>query len=616
MICYTFQVRRRGVFLVGVLFLVVLLSMFIGASFELGIWGFKGTVNQGEVAAAQRAARSGLAYALSRLRNDSSWKARPANPVVVDSPELTVVEQDGIVIGLIRNGEQTSQFRLRFNFYDGAGGADGLDDASAGMRIDGSRVCMNNLAGGSEIDIPLANGPGGSVPATPSIYSQLPARGVFLAVEGRCGKWLSQAHAGNPNPPLPAGQKASLAHLESVYKTSRPPNGARAVAAASGNLVAILSDANRKHNLALSSSTSVVPRIRSQATLAVYGGDPSSPNLVAGSLGGEYGSVMSPNGLRLGPTLNSVPENPGDPMLNVSWDELNKAVPDSTDPTRNVVKGGVYSVWEDGSLHYYDTDMAGYQALMTADQTNAGVIPFSLPASMDYRFSGGKGTLAIRDNTYVEPATSDDFVFVAKAGADGGPGVINPQLNPIPGVTDSLRSDRLTVAFRPVRGQSAVLTSLGKVSLGARVVGEGGSITAEEHISIVGTGVDMAAENNPKEGVSLYTKQDILVSTYDDAALDTYKKAAFKGVLYAWGNIKMMLGNEGIPRARWGPLDVTGAMVAYGKDPTDTLSPAAAREIRMVAREINLKYDDSYVQSMIGGVPPNFELQRVRWLQD
>jgi hypothetical protein len=603
--------------LVGVLFLVVLLSMFIGASFELGIWGFKGAVNQSEVAAAQRAARSGLAYALSRLRNDSSWKARPANPLVVNSPDLVVVEEDGIVIGLLRNGEQTSQFRLRFNYYDGAGGADALDNPSAAMRVDWSRICMNNLAGGSEVDIPLADGPGGSVPASPSSYGQLPAQGVFLAVEGRCGRWLRQASAAAPNPVLPVGMKASLAHVESVYKISRPPNGARAVAAASGNLVAILADVNRRHNLALSSaSTSILPRIRSQAAVAVYGGDSSQPNLVAGSRGGQYGSVLSPNGLRLGPTMNAVPENPGDPMLNVGWDELNKAVPD-VDPNQNVLRGGVYSVWQDGSLHYYDTDMAGYQLLMTTDQTNAGVTPASLPASMGYQFRGGKATLAIRENTYVEPTgTTDDFVFVSKSGADGGPGVVNPQLNLIPGVTDTLRSDALTVAFRPPRGQSAVLTSLGKVSLGARVVGEGGSITAEEHISIVGTGVDMAAENNPKEGVSLYTKQDILVSTYDDAAVDTYKKAAFKGVLYAWGNIKMMLGHEDIPRGRWGPLEVTGAMVAYGKDPTDLVGPVVPKEIRMVAREVNLKYDDSYVQSMIGGVPPNFELQRVRWLQD
>jgi hypothetical protein len=590
--------------------------MFVSASFELGVWGFRRNTKQSDLSAAQRAARSGLAYALSRLRNDPSWTANPANPLVIDEAQITVVERSGMVFGLMRDGEQTSQFRIRFNYYDGVGGGDGLGDPPADLQFDWPRVSLNNLQGSSEIEIPLANGVHGSVPATPVVYSQLPAQGTFLAVEGRCGEWLNAATAATPNPPLAPGRSCSTAHVEAVYKVSRPPNGPRAVASASGDLVAVLADSNRNHNLTLSTTNSAhVPRLRSKGKQAIYGGDPAFPNLVAGSAGGRFASLESAIGVREGQRVSSVPEIADDPFLNVSWDEVKKAVP-AAQPSENVLKAGVYSVWQDGSLHYYDMDTPSYQALMAADQNDPGTT-VSLPDSVTYRHTAGKGRFIITGDTFVEPTGStDDLVFIPKAGADAGPGVTNPQVNLIPGVSDTRRSDSLVLDFHPGRGQSAALTARGKVTLGARVVGNGGSITAEESIQLIGTGVDLSAERNPKQGVSLYTKQDVLVSTYDDARVDTYKKAAFKGVIYAWGSIRMILGHADVPRSSWGKLDVIGSMVAYGKNPEDTLTPATPREIRMHAREINLKYDDSYIQSLLGGVGGNFELARVRWLQD
>ena len=605
--------RRAGVFLIGVLLLVVVVAMFVGASFEVGVWGLKSGASQSQVMAAQRAARSGVAYVMGRLRNDPTWKAETAATVVND-PDLVVVEDHGIVIGLLRNGDTTSQFRIRFNYYDGTNGGDAMDDPSASMKIDWNRVSLNNMLGSTTVTIPLADGPGGSVPATPTAYGELPSRAIFVAVEGRSGSWLSQATAANPNPAQPPSTKVSVSHIETVYKIAAPPQGSRAVAGSAGDLLAQVATGNKKDNVSLDTTDSTkIPRLRSKGALTISGGKSGEDNLVAGNKGGEYGSILSPTVVTSSAT--SVTESAADPLLGVSWSALEKAVPSVT-PSDNVLAAGVYSVWQDGSLHYYDTDLAGYRALMTANPADAGATAV-LPNSITYNFGGGKANFKVTSSTYVNATVNTgDVSIIPKIGVDGGPGVADPNLQQIGTVTDSMRADKIKLEFKPaVKNETASLTSTGKVNLGANISGDGGSITAEGDVNVVSLGVDLSAYGNPKQGVSLYTKKNLLMSTYDDGGSGSYKKVSLKGVVYAWGDMEIKLGDTGVAENKWGKFDLTGAMTAYGKDPDDLVAVASLSHIKMTAAEINLKYDETYVQGALSGIPANFELQRARWLQ-
>ncbi|MBT9583667.1 hypothetical protein IV102_09960 [bacterium] len=610
--------KRIGIFLIGVMLVVVLVAMFVGASFELGVWGLKRNLNQSDVSAAQRAARSGLAYVLSRLRNDGTWKANTPMTTAINEPDLIVVEEYGNVIGLLRNGAQTSQFRVRFNYYDGTGGGDGMDDPSAAMRIDWPRVCFNNCAGNAAVTVPLVNGPGSSVPAVPTAYADLPSRGIFVAVEGRCGSWLSQATLANPNPTIPPTMRASVSHVETVYKVVTPPQGSPAVAGSAGDFVAQVATTNKKDNLSLDSSDATkIPRIRSRGNLFMSGGKLGEDNVVAGSKGGQYGGLVSVSGVVTGSATLAV-EGPSDPLLGVGWSSIDTAVA-NVDPTVNVLPAGVYSVWQDGNFHYYDTDLAGYRALMTANPNAPGTVNPTLPGSVQYSWGGGKAKFQIKESTFVQATgTTSDLTIIPKIGVDAGPNISDPNFTHIPTVTDTLRSDKVTVDFKPGASKSAVVTTAGKFNLGGKLAGDGGSITAEDSINVVGLGVDLSALSNPKQGVSLYTKKNLLMSTYDDAGA-TYKKVALKGVVYAWGDVKMNLGDTTgvvVDESKWGKFDLTGAMVAYGKDPSDLIAVPNPAKIDITAKEINLKYDETYVQSILSGLPGTFELKRTRWLQN
>ena len=87
------QAKRRGIFFLSVLFLSLVLAMFVAASLDSGMWGLKRGQNQNDVAAARRAASSGVEYALARLKANPAWTANTPNTVTVNEPDFFVVEE-------------------------------------------------------------------------------------------------------------------------------------------------------------------------------------------------------------------------------------------------------------------------------------------------------------------------------------------------------------------------------------------------------------------------------------------------------------------------------------------------------------------------------------------
>jgi hypothetical protein len=730
--------RRRGVFIISVLFIAVLVAMFVGAAFQLAPGALRRTVNESELALAHRAARSGIAYALARIKADPQWRGND-NGTVVNEADLIVVERDGNVVGLMKQGELTAQFRIRFNYQDGPGGGDGFADPT-GMEIEVPLVSFNNLLGNAAQAVPKANGSGYSVPATPVSHTTLPAHAVYLVCEGRCGDWLGAASDTNPNPSPPAWGNLARARVETAYKVNNigQPVTAAVAASASSFITEIGPDvAGENNSLVLdSATTSVMGRLRSRDNMSVSGGD--TENLSA-PLSGEY-RVRATSTFTGSPssTVNAQTELETDGLYSIQWGDVHKA----TAGPSNQIQAGVYTVWQDGTLHYYDMDLASYRTHIAANPADAGVVPAPLPSTVSYSVTGAntpamQAKFTVTGDTAVATSagTHTDLVIIPKKGAeagDGSPGggtvaessvftgmttsqggglpvnwdgskfeysgsmstfidkvaqAYNPvypsdwnlgsstmvanlgsstvtiehapnpsitsskistllmgpvmsyinanptdpavlaalaDLSVVPGgggelsevpLPDTTVPQNLLMSFEPAGSSSAALSGVGNVTLGAKVEGEGGSITAEGDINLVGLGVALSAATNPKEGVSMYAKGDVLISTYDKLA-DAYHDAALKGVVYCWGDFNALLGKGTLTDGtKWGRLNLTGALVAYGKDPSDVVNPATMGHVNIKARSAELKFDSSYLLSIMSAMPGGVELGRVWWMQ-
>lgn len=716
--------RRRGVFLIGVLFIIVLITMFVGASIDLAPWALRRADNQGDLSAAHRAARSGIEYALARLRANPAWRAE--TPAVINEPGLTIVEGQGNVIGLLNSGVGVSQFRLRFNYQDGPGGGDGMNDPGA-LAIEIPLVSINNVVSPTERAVPRADGPGFSVPATPTIHTTVPAHGVFLVCEGRTGNWLQTATAANPNPAPPAMAVVTTTRLETVYKVNNIGQAVTPSVASSADEFKAqlpLSGTDRRVELD-SAETSETGRIRSRTTMDITNGD--TQNLVAAAgQQGEYRHVGAFNGSPASNVMGSL--DGADGLYQIDWPPT---------PASEPLRAGVYTVSDDGILRYYDGTLEEYKTRIAADVNDMGD-PFTLPSTVTPNSSAGLFTLTITGNTeVVAGATTSDLVIIPKKGADPGEGapggggveswatrlssnlaghinydgskfeyfstvgllmnkvaefrghtsgswtiagpfmlenidpnasnsVLNdpggpppvayenffrtnfvpnhllPYINSVgtshPAVAAALASlsidptgggpieeipavsgdtttpQNILVRFAPESGSSAALTGPGAMTLGARLEGEGGSIRAEGNINLVGLGVDLAAASNPNEGVSLYSKGDVFISTYDKAS-NSYRDVGLKGVVYTWGNFIANLGADSLANGNnWGVFQLNGSLIAYGKDPSSS-DPVTGGKIQLKVRRANLKFDSSYLLDVMGSLPPGIGYGRVWWLQ-
>lgn len=729
--------RRRGIFFISVLVTSLLLAMLVGAALQSGIWGLKRGQNQGDVAAARRAAAGGVEYALARLRDNPQWKANTAKTTTVNEPGFFVVEEYGNVVGVLDCGGQVSQFRIRFNYNDGTPGGDGMANASSSMGIPSGLVSFNNMLANGVAEVPRADGPGNSVPSSPNVYTNIPGHSVFLVVEGRCGDWLAGADPANPNPAPPVMGGYSASQVESVYKVANASGGGTAaVGASAGNFKATVGTSNKKDNLTLdSASGSVVGRLRSRANLTVAGGQSGEYNLVAGKGGGEY-RALGTHSSNPDPSVVNHAETPSDSLYPIPWSQVHTA------DGSNVLPAGTYVFWDDGSLHYFDMSVADYYNFMAnpLNHGNAGQavnLPSTVVASSSNSGANLKAKLTITGDTLVAAATNTtSLAVIPQKGVDAGPGagggapsaasiasaissgtslitqttwnmplssqitvtapagynllnnvaqwaagqgvgtyssgnwnlpvggalnnlgsagavgnidlaglgLLTSQIslyiaaNPndpnwasfagamsmaastrreeIPGVSSLARPQNIEVKFDAPGNGSATLTGPGDITLASKVSGNGASITAEGNLNLLGLGVDLSALTNPTEGVSLYSKKDVTISTYDKGSGGKYHDVSLKGVVYAWGNFKALLGSNSLAESKWGKLKLTGAMIAYGKDPADLVSSTTAGDIEVLARDAALKYDPAYLLDFSNTLPANISMLRVRWSEN
>lgn len=143
--------------------------------------------------AAHRALQSGCDWARSRLSGNPSWCADQATPQTFNLPGLKVTEGQGQVLGWVRDGEQWSRFRIRFNYQDGGPESLPNSDAMANPSSpwsDFPYVSCNNALGSTNRVLPVAGDAAQYVNAQPWPTAQLtiPQACILLSIEGAAGK--------------------------------------------------------------------------------------------------------------------------------------------------------------------------------------------------------------------------------------------------------------------------------------------------------------------------------------------------------------------------------------------------------------------------------------------
>lgn len=622
------------------LLVVLLLGIIARAIIAVGP-GYLAAVNQGEdLREARRAAEAGVAYARARLKENPGWRG-DGNALVVDLPDLTVVEDNGNVFGLTRDLQgNVSTFRLRFNFQDGPNGGDALNDPAPGHLIESIYVSLNNTEGTGPVEVPRADpGTFTVVPGALPAYS-IPAKSFALCVEGRSGPGLRDLT--DPAQPNGMGRVVSQT-VESVYQFELGQQAQDAPVMGGSDLTFELPPSSvdpgdrggrqdhytkeadnqtPRHSGAprgwdpTTPSVSVTsrngqakPRLRSKKGVHVnQGTNPGRLQIQGGEIGrdataGFSASVSSP--------VTELDEAVGDgkDFYNLKWTDITTA--DSDPATKKAIQlpGGTYVHWKDGSLHYYDMDFPSYQEMMKdpARQEDPGQVlqngnlkelrtaqNLEGELAQGLRVRGSAWDIS-RDLCIIPSAMGTrDFTIMPQGGRKIAP------------------TDTSTVVEGPGNGfrpdlnvKNAILSVPGNAMLMGTLEGEGATFTAEGNMTVVSREVKVSkGEENGNgngevakiQGLNFYVKSDLTISSYQ---LDnTFDDIFIDGLVYCWGDFRGVAGGEGSPK--WGEFDIDGALVAYGSDPTSSSPGSSGKgKISIAGGFIDLTWDGKNLASVV-----------------
>lgn len=408
---------RRGIVLISVIFITVLVGMYLLSAHILSQGQFGALKQHHESQLAEEAARSGIEYALARLQENPEWRG-DGNGVIVDSPNFSVREDQGNVVGLVRSADGgTAQFRLRFNFQDGNGGADELDNPAGDMLFESRHISINNLLGGGDAVFFLGDGPNGQA-GSDLPYPVRPGM-VALVCEGRVAPEFRQASASSPNPAKPSLQ--SVRTIEEFHRVEEI-NGEHPVVGAvsmAGRLMTVNLYNGGVMNLQDVSGGKATMRAKDQIRV----------NDGKGEIVGSNGEVMVPSGNPEAVLSGGV--SPGEEDLNTAFYEL--AWDQVKEPREGAgeLKAGMYVYWNSppGGLRYYDMSHAEYMNQVQTDATfvtNPGAAA-ELPAGMTFVPAGDAGPdgvtserhrFVITDDVLVTPGEkTNDLTIMPRGGA-------------------------------------------------------------------------------------------------------------------------------------------------------------------------------------------------------
>ncbi len=396
--------KRRGIFMISVLFMAVLIAMFVGAAVALAPASLGQAAFESRQQGAERAAKTGLAWASARLRNSPDWNATVVNTTV--QPDFQVREADGQVVGWVHEGERWNRFRIRFNWQDGpTSPSDGMNNPAQNWP-DFTLVSSNNLRNTTPKDVFQANGAGGSVTGSSPLRLKLPENSVLLSIEGTSGS-VSVDGAGNPSGFVGTPQQRTI---EVVMRLSGPNQAVTPAAVMAAGDVALKLENAVTGQLDLAATATQATRLRTKGALQVTQG--GTPNVTSskGELSANAISNITINGAPS--NVGKVAENTGDGFYAIPYSDVK--VPSSP----ALPPAGVYVVNKAGGITYYDMNFAAYQTAKSAGTLPAGVTATIPGVSVSTAPTSPKVRLSATQDMQVTPTGSaSDFVIIPDGGA-------------------------------------------------------------------------------------------------------------------------------------------------------------------------------------------------------
>lgn len=652
---------RRGIALVTALAFVLVAALIGRAIVALGPANLRMAEQGSLLRSARHAADCGVTYVQARMRENSGWKGDGAG-LIVNQPRLQVVEDQGNIFGLVRGlDNEVSLFRARFNYQDGAGGPDGLDDPSSDHWIASPHISVNNLLSLSPLGLP------GSTQYT--VYPQT----AQVVVEGMAGHSLRDLS--RPDAPLPSrGFTSSAVQVQlSIWFDVGVPD---APLMAGGGFRAF---SNSGVEIAVADHKGQ-PRLRTKGGIASLSEDGASANTITMKRGElSFDKDSQPLKGKLTKKVRQIQENVGDgrDFFNLKWDEVPAATADSSIQ----LLAGTYVTWDDGTLHYYDMNFQDYKTYVSdpvkwndpgkviSSRTLSEVRQDGLigsngkPEKGDGKEKSGlvyaDGQWTVSQNLVVvgSPKTSEFTVmsregrllhsqkddpagqrFVTKEGVQASGYSSQGKFTIQDGAVVSTNAD--VNLLLNVQGKNATLTTTGNAVLASTSVAFTKSMGEE--------GESVAANNIGAQSLSLYVKKNLTLSTYQPvppttttvsysyqvtkkkdgkkktqtvtssrsmavAGQNLFGDLSLEGLVYVWGDVTAYAAN---PKSKAGAVDsyndnpgkisLSGAMIAYGGNPENGQPGEGVDgnrgKVEMYGSQVSLTYDSSkLVRSLTPG---------------
>lgn len=621
------------------LFLVLVIGMVGRAIMLLGPGALALSQNSAAHLQAQRAAQSGLQYATAKLRDKPSWRGDD-DGVTVDLPGLFVVEQRGNVIGLVteRSGE-VHQFRLRFNYQDGDPGADDFSNPDGSFLIDNQWVSVNNLENDLEVPVPRAQAGSWSVAQPDQGPYTLPSGTACLIVEGRSGRGINQHSPANPNAPVKGPVTVHVA--EAYLQVSLNDQAGEASMMGGSDITFDLLPGGRVAVKAEGQGRDATPRLRSKGVVTIQSGGLPAPLEMEN---GEVSRDLIFDALVHKGPVKEVQESVGDgkDFFNLKWDEVKKAASDPNTSEAIQIPAGTYVNWDDGTIHYYDMDLAAYKAHAEANPADAGVV-----LSSDLREVRDAGNLAnnpeginakgkfnsytnrwrtdweIEKDLYIKasPTGAEEFSIIPRAGASFAPGDDSETIS-LP------QPDEYRVKDIKVNMKNSVISSVGNIKMYSEIKGENATLTSERNLKLITSETKLEnkggdkddgkdegegeGEAGPDKGLkdlqlNLYVKEDILISSYDGSK---YQNLRLEGLVYTWGDFVAKLADPSA-NGGGGELKLKGALVAYGADPlSESPGSEGKGRIQVTAKRAEIMWNDKEMAGVMQLGTPTVTLRR------
>ena len=630
--------KTRGIVMVIALLTLLVITMMVGAVATAMPVQLFAAVHGGETLAAQQAAQSGLDYAFSRLQENRLWVGNgdgatppPGPHLIVNTPQLQVVEDEGNVIGVLVNQDGTrSAFRLKFNYQNGGSTSpdDGFPaDPAANHRISNSYISYNNIPQSLNIQSYQANSSTGVVINTP--IGTIPKFNADIQVEGLAGPGLATATINNVDTLMSAPGTRSRIYaqrLEGRYNISGTSQIDSVVSAANTFAGAATAAVGAEFKVVEAPNTSA-PKLRSRATA----------NLTSGMYNTTGEVRVDDDSASSLPGTSPIQEDAAlqdSHFLRIKSAQVQKATVSDTN-----FKAGTY-VWRQAGagykLDYYAQNFNGTAPTGTPDDTMAGPGDYSRfitnGSAMTFDFNQMGGSLT--DKVFIKPQGAVTDMAI----------VIEPSLQATLG-------QRPTMTFVDA-GNASILSGGGNITVQGSLDGFGG-VTSDHSINFQGAS---AFETDPENSICVYAGEDVNISAIPDTVITTLtslvpigigmgmgKKVGYKGmggmsmglatpvttsaftpsagdvsmsgIIYAQGDFNLNLSTSTLP-INHGNFFMEGVLTAFGGNPDAGDLPGANGKghVNIRAANAELYFDPSFLEQLQGGGGVSgVLLQQVAW---